>query len=169
MRKCWKWILAVIAVLLAGLLIWFLIDYFSVPRLPPWEKERVLDELNIIGSWRPHIWYEENGYVEETGVMRYIGTYGDCYAFLVIGNGHGATMHIMPGPFELRGLSRQVFYPIDADVMLYHTKRTFPRGDKMLRACYLEYLSPEKRQEWLTDEQLEQLTQDIEKLAKAHD
>lgn len=161
-------IIAIIASILAIIIVCLIYIYASIPRLPPWEKERI--ELERTGPGP--IWYDENGYVEEPGVYRYIGTYGYCYAFLVIGDGTGATFDLIEGPFEVHGLSRSVYYPIDATVLLYHTKRTFTSGidtpwETTTRIRYLEAMGMD-REEWLTDEQLERLTQDIEKIAKAH-
>lgn len=166
-RDC---IIAIIASVLTVVIVCLTCIYAPIPRLPSWEKEKVVQ--NCTGP--DPIWYDENGYVEETGVYRYIGTYGYCYAILVIGDGMGATMDPMPGPFELHGLARPVYYPIDAKVLLYHTKRTFTSGvdapwETTTRVRYLETMGPEHRKEWLTDAQLERLTRDIEKLAKAHD
>ena len=87
----------------------------------------------------------------------------------------GATMEPLEMPFKLRGLARDVYYPNHADVMLYHTKREFTYAevsgsnstyDGTLRLQYLDAI--ENLQDWITDKQLEKLTRDIEKLAKAH-
>lgn len=183
MKKHWKLILTVVAILLSGLLIWLLIDYFSVPRLPFREKEKIEQvyfEEHMASSEKDYadrriIWYDENGYVEEENVWRYVGTYGNSYAFLRIGSGIGATMDPIESPILLRGLSRTVYYPCDADIMLYHTTRKFTYAevlgsdysfDGTIRMYPLHEIR--NREEWLTDEQLEQLTQDIEKIAKEH-
>ena len=161
-------IIAIIASVLAIVIVCLTCIYASTPRLPPWEKDKILNEFNIVEVSDTPIWYEDNGYVEEPGVMRYIGTYGDCYAFLIIGFGTGATMEPYEGPVEVRGLSRPVYYPVEAHIGLYHTKRTFRLKGTTLRAWCLSWLTPEYRQEWLTDAQLERLTRDVEKLAKEH-
>jgi len=161
-RDC---IIAIIASVVAVVIVCLTCIYAPIPRLPSWEKEKVVQDRTGPGP----IWYDENGYVEEPGVYRYIGTYGYCYAILVIGDGMGATMDPMPGPFELHGLARPVYYPIDVKVLLYHTKRTFDTlWGTTTRGRYLETMKPEHRKEWLTDAQLERLTRDIEKLAKEH-
>ena len=171
MNKYWKWIFAVAAVLLVGLVIWFIFFYNYVPRLSEEEKEKVEQAYADNHGIRPIVWYDENGYVEEFGVWRYIGTYGDCYAFLIIDTGRGATFELLEGPFELYGLSRSVYYPVDAHVVLYNTKQTITYGidtpyETTTQLWRLEAMSDRLR--WLTDKQLEQLTKDIEKLAKAH-
>ena len=173
MKKYWKRIVSIVAVLLVGLVIWFIFFYNYVPRLSEEEKEKVEQAYSDyqFGLW-PIDWYDENDHIEEFGVWRYIGTYGDCYAFLVIGNGQGATMDPLPGPFEVYGLARSVYYPADADVVLYHTKRTFTYGidtphEFTTRLYFLEGISS-NREEWITNEQWEQLTRDIEKLAREH-
>ena len=76
-------------------------------------------------------------------------------------------------PDLLQGLSRDVYYPNHANVMLYHTKRTFTSkelfgNDESARYQLMYIDSIENLEEWLTDEQLERLTRDIEKLAKEH-
>lgn len=173
MRTCWKWIFSVTIVLLAGLLIWLIFTYNPIPRLSKNEKANVekafSDQKMESSEGDTIIWYDENGYVEEEHVWRYIGTYGDCYAFLRIG------MEETSLPDLLQELSRDVYYPNHADVMLYHTKRTFTYSEvscgttSSQERCKLMCLdSIRNRDEWITDEQLEQLTRDIEKLAKAH-
>ena len=184
MKKYWKWILAAIAILLAGLLIWFFFFYNSAPRLPKMEKEKI--ETIYYEHWivdskfpekSPLIWYDENGYVEEEGVWRYVGTYGDCYAFLLIGDNEAdylvsPPMHVQL-PFPIPGLCGTVYYPSEAHVVLYHTKNEFSYADVYgtnfegtIRMCQLRSIN--NREDWLTDEQLEQLTQDIEAISKAH-
>lgn len=154
--------------------------YDSVPRLSRMTKDKIKEDYFVyecgsnerIYKMAPIIWYEENNYTEEENVWRYIGTYGDCYAFLVIGSGIGATMDPLELPVKLQGLSRTVYYPNDAHVMLYHTKRLFtyqeaiyPNSsyEKTIKMASLDEI--ENREEWLTDAQLEQLTRDIEKMA----
>ena len=174
MRAYWKWIFSVTIVLLAGLLIWLIFTYNPIPRLSENEKANVqkafCDQKMASSEGDTIVWYDENGYVEEEYVWRYIGTYGDCYAFLRIG------MEETSLPDLLQELPRNVYYPNHADVMLYHTKRTFTYSEVSCGAipskekCKLMYLhSIENLEEWITDEQLEQLTRDVEKLAKAHD
>ena len=173
MRAYWKWILSATIVLLAALLIWLIFSYNPIPRLSKNEKakvEKAFYDQNLESSEGDTIiWYDENGYVEEEHVWRYIGTYGDCYAFLRIG------MEETSLPDLLQELPRNVYYPKHAEVILYHTKRTFTYSEAYRGATTqdgtCEVLSLDNignRDEWITDEQLEQLTQDIEKLAKAH-
>ena len=181
MRKYWKWITAILAVLLVGLLIWFLVDYYSIPRLPDSEKKKI-EELYYdtwyggpkYSKFHPLTWYDENGGIEEDLVWRYIGTYGDCYAFLKIGDNLAdidvVPPYTMPNPFPLQGLSREVWYHTEADVVLYHTQKDFPVviGDREYSARLRGLWGMDNREEWITDAQLEQLTRDIEKIAKAH-
>lgn len=186
MRKCWKWILVVIALLLTGVLIWFIFFYNSTPCFSDQEKKKI--EEVYYERWipipdkpelYPLIWYDENGGVEEDGVWRYIGTYGDCYAFLKIGD----NLTDMPSlehmyldlPYLIPGLTSDVYYPIEADVVLYHTQKEFTYKAEYSDWEYTsrmelltEINSRDNREEWITDEQLEQLTNDIEAIAKAH-
>ena len=174
MRKYWKWITAILSVLLIGLLIWFIFFYHSTPHLSDEEKKKV--EEVYYDSWigDSPTWYDENGGIEELGVWRYVGTYGDCYAFLVIDD------NFMPidcdpripvaNPYPLDGLTRDVYYHTEAFVVLYHTKKDFTvmLGDREYSGR-LEYLGAIKnREEWITDAQLERLTRDVEKIAAAH-
>ena len=177
MKKYWKPTIIVLVLLLVTVLIVGLIHYFSVPRLSQTEKDKVEKAFYYqqMGFSRNEdlIWYDENGCVEEECVWRYIGTYGDCYAFLRIGDGMNATGEQQTLPDLLQGLSCDVYYPNHANVMLYHTKRTFTSkelfgNDENARYQLMYIDSIENLEEWITDEQLEQLTQDIEKIAAEH-
>ena len=174
MRKYWKWILSIIALLLVGLLIWFIFFYHSVPRFSDEEKKKV--EEVYYDSWigDSPTWYDENGGIEEVGVWRYVGTYGDCYAFLKIGDNFSDMTvyppYTIPNPFPLDGLSHEVYYHTEANVVLYHTKKDFTIlvGDREYSGRLKDIREIDNREEWITDEQLERLTRDIEAIAKAH-
>ena len=176
--KHWKPIVSILAIVLVAVLVVGVFLHFSVPKLSQKEKEKVEQEYNENGDGKvfPIVWYDENGHVEEPYVWRYIGKYGDCYAFLKFGSGLGATGQRYEGFVVLYGLSRQVYYPVDADVVLFHTKRTFTYTytdvdasvKREVRWVTLESLGEKQRQEWLTDKQLEKLTRDVEKIAKEH-
>ena len=181
MKKYWKWITPVVAVLLVGLVIWFIFFYNSVPRLSDKEKEKVEQAYFLLtGSddeWYAQnaiIWYDENGYVEENNVWRYLGKYGDCYAFLKFGDNKNSYMEKLELPCPVAGLDTPVYYPMQAFVMIYHTKQEFTRneicGNYSSDSAYKLWnlLDVRNRDLLLTDEQFEQLTRDIEKLAKAH-
>ena len=182
MKKYWKWILAVVALLLVGLLIWFLIDYYSIPRLPDSEKKKIeeiyYERLIPLPSkpWLyPLVWYDENGGVEEEFVWRYIGTYGDCYAFLDIADNLSDVDGLTPmiNPYPIHGFDREVYYPIEVNVVLYHIPgEILVKGeyrDYATQVAYLEELKSEyNREEWITDEQLEQLARDIEAISTAN-
>ena len=180
LQKRRKLIFVILAFLLVGLLIWLVWFHNSVPRLSRKDKELVRTEYfnrycgGKMEAYReqPLIWYDENGHIEKEHVWRYVGTYGDCHAFLQIGDNKWdglPTQH----PYPLLGLSRNVFYPNEALVHLYHTKREFNSDeapwivDGATIRIELIYVI-KNREKWITDEQLEQLTQDIEKIAKAY-
>ena len=176
MRKNRKLIFAILAILIA-VIIWGIDLYASTPRLPQWEKEKVEEAYYAVSPAPPLIWYDENGYTEEKFVYRYIGTYDYCHAFLEIGDNTNAIFEEIDLPYPICGLSRTVYYPVEADVVLYHTKKAFTyeevsnyedagKVEGTYRLCYLASLK--NRREWLTDAQLERLTQNIEKIAKAH-
>ncbi len=141
--------------------------YSTNPSLPQWEKEKVEEQYARLREW-PLVWYDENGCIESEYVHRYIGTYGDCYAILEIGDNHDdGTYMELEMPYPIYGLSKTVYYPVEADVMLYHTKRTFENGNaKPIRFMFLKYIR--NREEWISDEMLEQLTRDLEIIAKEH-
>ena len=181
MRKYWKWILSILALLLVGLLIWFIFFYRSTPHLSDQEKDKIEEVYNntwFLGSeyvkTRPIVWYDENGGIEEDGVWRYVGTYGDCYAFLKIGDNFSDMTvyppYTMPNPFPLDGLSHEVYYHTEANVVLYHTKKDFTIlvGDREYSGRLKDLREIDNREEWITDEQLERLTRDVEKIAAAH-
>ncbi len=177
MRKCWKLVIAISSVFLVVLLLWFIFFYNPVPRLSETEKDKI--EAKYYACWIPNrkhperdplIWYDENGRVEEEYVWRYIGTYGDCYAFLMIGDNVGATYGPVDLPYLIQGLSREVYYPIEARVVLYNTHTAYELeyyGDELQLLVDLNYYTS-YREEWLTDAQLEQLTRDIAEIAKAY-
>lgn len=182
LQKHRKPIFVILTLLLVSLLLWGIIYYNSVPRLSKTEKEKVKIEYynrycaGEMGKYlaNPITWYDENGNKEENNVWRYVGTYGDCYAFLVIGdNEDPLSADPFQLPYPLIGLSRNVYYPNEALVYLYHTKREFNSNeanwiiDGATIRMELIYMI-DNREEWLTDEQLEQLTQDIERIAKEY-
>lgn len=159
-------IIMIIASVLAIVIVCLTCIYAATPRVPPWEKEKILDEFNDCQyDYYDLFWCEENGYVDEPGAMRYIGTYGDCYAFFIIGSKTNAAMMPYIGPVKIYGLSRPVYYPVNALVALYHTKPTF----SWKRVMYIQDLTPEMRRElYISDWQLERLTRDVEKLAEQY-
>lgn len=179
LQKYRKHIFAILAVLLVGLLLWGIFFYYSVPRLSKEEKELVRKEYinqycggdtkNYLEN--PIIWYDENWHIEENGVWRYVGTYGDCYALLRIGDNIYDYLRSENTPHMVLGLPRPVVYPNEAEAYLYHTKREFNSVEanwivdgttvRMERIHAIMNLD-----QWITEEQLEQLTQDIEKIAK---
>ena len=189
MRKYWKWIISAVCLVAVGLAIWFAVDYFTVPKWSQAAKERV--KHNYIYTWshwnpekvkegweerwfeqNPIIWYDENGGVEEENVWRYIGTYGDCYAFLLHGRdvNYGFPEKDFPIPFPIAALSRTVYYPTVACVILYDTKGRLETNKSLFgEPCRVMPLYQVQDRNWLTPEQLEQLTQDIEKLAEEHE
>ena len=167
--------LALIVVLAVAILIQIII-YASVPRLPRREKEKVEAAYYVTvipnpgrPDQYPLIWYDENGGVEEDWVWRYIGTYGDCYAFLQIGDNINAIMTPCNNPYRIRGFDREVYYHTEANVILYHTEgyiyKDGPYG-YYTPMIHLFDLSNSDREEWITDKQLQQLARDIEAISK---
>lgn len=168
-RECF---IATVTSVLAVAIICLTFIYAATPRLPKWEKKKI--EAIYAEKWSPYpiVWYDENGYKEENGVWRYVGTYGECYALLCIGNNTDMIFEPVELPYKLFGLSYPVYYPVEADLILYHTKKAFTYEEiydfegveGTYRLCYLA--SIKNREEWITDAQLERLTRDIEKIAK---
>ena len=139
--------------------------YGVYPRMTPWEKDEVLNVLNEYPSdYYDLFWYEDSGDMEEPGATQYIGTYGDCYAFFVIGSKTDSTLEPYEGPVQIDGLTREVYYPVNAHVVLYHTDPDF----QYRRVWYLHHYPREWIGRYISDWQLERLTQDIEKLAEQH-
>lgn len=181
LHKGWKLFFAISAILLVGLVVWGIFFRDSVPRLSREEKDAVRTEYinrkhgGKLESYvdRPIIWYDENGHVEKESVWRYIGTYGDCYAFLEIGDNKDWDMPTQ-GPYPLAGLARKVEYPNEARVYLYHTTKEFNSKDvssqysKDFTLRMMELYQIKNLEEWITDKELVQLTLDIEELAKKH-
>ena len=164
----------ILSVLIVGLLLWGISFFFPAPRLSKITKEKVRTEYfdQFCGGYegdylqRPIIWYDENWYREEKNVWRYLGKYGDCYAFLGIGDNKDLVGLPTQDPFPIEGLTRTVYYHREAYVYLYHTKKEFIYSSGEPRRMQVLSGLAHKREEWLTDEQLEQLTRYIEKLAK---
>lgn len=166
---------AIVASILAVITFSLILLYASVPRLPKWEKEKVREAYNKQTIKPiPIVWYDENDYKEECDVFRYLGKFGDCYAFLQIGDNRNDMEGDAVLPYPLDGLSRTVYYHIEARIWLYHTKREFTWAEAhgldfiegAVNLCELESLK--NREEWLSDELLEELTQDIEEIAREH-
>ena len=188
MQRRWKRLSIIAAAFLCVLIVFSACFKFSsdtvqdpVPTLSKEEKEFVKMEyydLKCGGKLetylrQPIIWYDENGYVEEHHVWRYVGTYGDCYAFLVIGDNWDLWGEITPGePYGLTRLEK-VFYHCEADVYLYHTKTEFTRDGRTtwiaegnnVRLADIVQINKINLEEWITEEQLEQLREDIKALA----
>lgn len=182
LRRCRKFIIVILVLLFVGLLLWGIFFYYSVPRLSKEEKKLVRAEYidRYCGGKMetyleyPLIWYDENWYIEEDGVWRYVGTYGDCYAFIRIGDNVDVDMLAALNPYPMGGLARVVEYPNEAVVYLYHTKREFNSDEANWivdgTTIRMEMISGIMNlEQWITDEQLEQLTLDIEKIAKEYD
>lgn len=181
MKGKWKIVIAVSALLVGGLLVWLVFFCNIAPRLSPWMKNRVFNEYyedwydanaEACMEW-PLIWYDENGQVEGNYVWRYIGTYGDCHAFLNI---FDFTNKILLSesfpPYRLEGFPRSVYYHLESNVVLYHTKRVFAdqeargfeQNDGKCRMLRLQEIK--NMEDWLTDSQLEELAKDIEAISK---
>lgn len=152
-----KRILSILAIVL-GVAVLGIIVYRCSNRLPKWEKEKV--EKAFFEEWVADssqlsndslFWYDEGVDVEELEygqvVWRYIGTYGDCYALLLIEKDYSR-------------------------VFLYHTNKSFPYKevsgyDYFDTQCRLyEIAAIKNREEWITDAQLERLARDVEKIAR---
>ena len=139
--------------------------YGCYPKMTSWEKEKILNVLNEYSfDYYNLFWYEDNGFANEPGATRYIGTYGDCYAFLILGSGYMFPGFPYEGPVKIYGLSRDVYFPIHAYVVLYQTDPSFPRR----RVWLLGDQTEEVRRLYISDWQLERLTRDVEKLAEQY-
>lgn len=115
-------------------------------------------------------WYDENGGQRDNNVFRNFGTYGDCLVLLRYYNHSDGFGWPIDPPYMLRFLSRPVEYPVQCDIWLYNTNRNYPRksnNPKYADDTLASPLSPLKELAfyeitWLTDEELEQLTTDLE-------
>lgn len=163
-RRCR--IIAIVAAVLVVAVLLHVGRVFGVyPKMAPWEKEKILNVLNEYTSdYYELFWYENSDDIDEPGATRYIGTYGDCYAFLVIGSKTGASGQPYEGPVQIDGLTREVYYPVHVHVVLYRTD-----SNSQYRPVW--YLYDETREHtafYISDWQLERLTRDIEKLAEQY-
>ena len=108
------------------------------------------------------VWFDENGGKRDVGVLRYFGTYGDCIVLLEYGNGRSASGQPIKLPTALRGLPRRVEIPVDFKIMLYNMNPNYTSWEYLLAPYTPLYDVQDHKGEWLTDEQLEQLTCDLE-------
>ena len=108
----------------------------------------------------PLIWFDENGGERNFGVFRYLGTYGDCVVLLQYGHEADA--------FTIPHLWRSVKYPMICYLWLYNTNPNYSSYSLPASKNYpnspLARLSTlnERREVWLTNSQLRQLTNDLE-------
>ena len=147
----------------------------TVQSLPQTVKDEInRDFTNAYTFGGDIIWYDEYGSEDMINVWRYIGKYGDCYAFIWT-YPHEQYLGYVPEEYLLDGLFGEVMYPRNSRVMLYHTKQEFTFEEMYEGSAYgfpersshcgdLTYLK--NRKKWLTDSQWVQLTRDIEKMAK---
>ena len=170
MKKCWKWILAAVAILLAGLLIWFIFFHEWTPDpsqnpIPPELSQSQVDMINAEFEAKysfykdSKILWDRNAAGTKDFACQFVGVYGDCVAFLQYLPNQDAIFQPIPLPccIEYEFFEREVYCHNNARIMLYNLK------ERAFRAAGHEAVRDEK---WLTDEQKEQLAQDIEELAK---
>ena len=123
-------------------------------------------------------WWDENGYDRIPTLFRYFDTYGDCIVLLR----YSSTPSDLLGdpidpPYILDYLTRPVEYPasvcsignrVIGEIWLYNTDSNCPKASN--NADYRDLDAPLATMEglhnrgltWLTDEELEQLTTDLE-------
>ncbi len=128
-------------------------------------KEEILQEYKrVLGDFYeeyPLVWLDENGGKREPGVTRYFGTYGECFVTITYDvnlDSHGSSRD---GPWPVPGLPRRVDYPVNCYISLYNRNPNCKLGPYHGR---FESLTIVIRNDlnWLTDAQLEQLTDDLE-------
>ena len=107
------------------------------------------------------VWFDENGGKRDHLVHRYFGTYGDCYVLLRYMKTN-MLLEAVDGPYPLLGLTRLVVYPMGCEIYLYNTNRNCKKVEIIHARYYSLYYVQKRGLDWLTDAQLEQLTDDLE-------
>lgn len=176
-KICAITILAMLVVIVAGLLLW----QGGASSLTIWQKAEIeaaykariyslFDESETsealkLYEMEPFVWFDENGGKRDYGVYRYFGTYGDCIVLLRYGK-NWFTADILgyeppeEPPYRIPGLYPKVLSPVAFSIELYNTNPNYPT------VSYAPYRSPlgelgNSTAEWLTDEQREQLREDL--------
>ena len=113
------------------------------------------------------VWFDENGGKRDYRVVRHFGTYGDCIVLIEYDDARSATGRPIDPPYVVDGLTRRVESPSDFKIMLYNMNPDYMNPDctdwEYLLAPYTSLTDVQQHKgEWLTDEQLEQLTCDFE-------
>ena len=125
--------------------------------------ESELSEAARVCEEYPIVWFDENGGKRDYGVYRYFGTYGDCIVLLRYGKSWTtATMpwgeKIEEPPFRIPGLSRSIYSP----VAFSNQDPNYPTQKYDSNHTPLHPLFGLYEVRWLTDEQLDQLMDDLE-------
>ncbi len=162
-----KGIISLCIIVLVMMVVGWFLSYKGLPAPPPELKDGVLHEIRKTAPYmESHIeWFDENGGKREVFTHRYFGKYGTCAVILVY-NGHLGT-DLSGNPlkprFAIGGLSRRVEVPVECKVWLYNYDKDCKTNEGRY-ATRFETLRGVKDSElnWLTDEQLEQLTSDVE-------
>ncbi len=131
----------------------------SLKREIQQERERLCPDVTV----EPFVWLDENGGKRDPGVMRYVGTYGDCSVILAYEDPHDFLGWPEDPPFALSGLTRWIKLPVKCKIYLFNHNPDYEAHNsaeprRFLDLPYVSYIGLG----WLTDEQLEQLTCDLE-------
>ena len=153
----------------------------SLPQNVKDEIKQEFEKYDFCGRMFGVTWYDECGTWDAMGTFRYMGTYGDCYAFLVYTP--AGTVAPENGKFVVHALPSAVYFPApyNMQIVLYHTKQDYAIKDIYRENTYksfihydgdarCHYLNPDFLKnpgEWLTDSQWEQLTRDVQKIAES--
>lgn len=192
MKKQYKWLIPILILLTIVTVIYFVFFYHDANSLSRWQKHQIItaykedclgtkmmsDPESFLERYyesSPLVWYDENGGVEEAQVIRYFRTYGNCIVLLKMEDNRDNLGKPIKSPVPLSGLSRTVFYPRECSIYLYNAKDPFdfeysPNVRKTdIKMISLIFLDEYGVDNWLTEEQLEQLTDDLEAwIAKEH-
>ncbi|MBQ7331410.1 MAG: hypothetical protein IJW94_06430 [Oscillospiraceae bacterium] len=111
----------------------------------------------------PLVWFDENGGKRDPYVFRYFGTYGDCIVLLRYGDNQTSLWTPVDVPYQMRGLTRPVYFPMECDVYLYNTNPNYPVYSHCLAPLTeLYYVQEIMGVSWLSEAQLKRLTNDLE-------
>ena len=159
MKKNWKRIVALSSLTIIMVVCFIL---FSEPKLSQSQMDMIDDEFTAKWAmWRDQkILWDRNVDGAKTYACQYVGIYGDCVAFLqYTHNTIGATWEPIPLPWyiEYSFFEREVWLHNNAYLLLYNLKEQKFRTTDIL---------VDRDIQWLTEEQKEQLAQDIEEIGR---
>ena len=133
------------------------------------QKEEILEAYRNYLYFEDNVsmrWVEDNGGESLRNYFRYFGTYGDCIVMLKYGDNLNAIGYPISLPCHIPNLAYFFDYPVECSVYLYNTNPNYPKASDPLYTNMPPITGLEELAwlgvEWLTEDQLLQLTKDLE-------